>query len=71
MVPGSRAQLQALVSRRACACGLMAGALAVLTACSAAVGTGQRDLAVGVAAAAPGAPQAPGEIGTPARSGSA
>ena len=64
MVPGLRVQLQSLVSRRACAFGLMAGALAVLSACSAVSELVNATSPSASQQPQPGAPQAPGEIGT-------
>ena len=64
MVPGLRVQLQSLLSRRACAFGLMAGALAVLSACSAVSELVNATSPSASQQPQPGAPQAPGEIGT-------
>ena len=60
MVPGLRVQFRSQLSRRGCVYGLLAGALAMLSACS-----GLSELSSQQAQpSAPAAPQGPSEIGT-------
>jgi branched-chain amino acid transport system substrate-binding protein len=63
MVPGLRVQHQSVLSRRACAFGLMAGALAALSACSA-VSELVNATSPSAQQPPPGAPQASSEIGS-------
>src|SRR5947208_8302161 len=66
MVPGLRVQFRSSLSRRGCVFGLLAGALAVLSACSAVselLNAGNPSTSQQPPPSAPAAPQASSEIG--------